>query len=58
MDKLAAYSFVRHAPGWLGEYDAALVDPNRRLLHVVFTAIVEENGHPTARVYWTSTKLE
>ncbi|MCC6528051.1 MAG: exo-alpha-sialidase, partial [Polyangiaceae bacterium] len=49
-DDFAAYSFVRHARTWLGEYDALVFDAARRALHVVYTATALEDGRATSRV--------
>jgi hypothetical protein len=57
-DRFAGYSFVRHAASWLGEYDALVVDPARRTLHVVFTAPVDEGGVATSRVFHATAKLD
>lgn len=53
----AAYSFVRHAASWLGEYDVLIVDEKRRVLHAVFDAPIDEKGVATTRVFHTSAKL-
>ncbi len=47
----AAYGFVRHAPGWLGEYYTMLVDDKRGSLHAVWTQTVEDGGIARSRIF-------
>jgi hypothetical protein len=54
---MAAYELVRHSTKWLGEYQALLVDPRRKLLHSVWTHIVQEGDAAIARVHHAARKL-
>jgi BNR repeat-like domain len=56
-EPFASYGFARHSPKWLGEYNQLMVDPKKKLLHVVWTQTVSENGVPTARVFYANGKL-
>ncbi|MCC6213244.1 MAG: exo-alpha-sialidase [Polyangiaceae bacterium] len=53
----AAYGVVRHASWWRGEYDVLLLDPQRRVLHAVWTQPVDEAGVPTSRVFYSRSRL-
>ncbi len=56
-EPFANFTFVRHLPAWLGEYDVLLLDESRRILHAVFSAPIDERGVPTSRVFYASAKL-
>jgi hypothetical protein len=54
---MAAYELVRHSSKWLGEYQALLVDPKRRVLHSVWTHTVQEGDAAIARIQHAARKL-
>lgn len=53
----AAYSFVRHSTKWRGEYDTLLVDAKPRVLHAVWTHVIDDRW-PTARIFHASARLK
>jgi hypothetical protein len=54
----AKFSLERNLPAWLSEYGALLVDPERRLLHAIWTQPVLENGDAHSRIFYASAPLE
>jgi len=54
---MAAYELVRHSSKWLGEYEALVVDPKRKLLHSVWTHTEQEGEHAIARIRHATRKL-
>lgn len=54
---MAAYELVRHSSKWLGEYEALLFDPQRNILHAVWTHTVHEGNHAIGRLRYASRKL-
>jgi hypothetical protein len=52
-----SYSFARHRTDWLAEYNALLVDVNRRVLHAIWTQPVDERGHPVSRLFYARAAL-
>ena len=53
----AAYSLARHVPRWLGEYNTLVLDEARKVLHVVYTAPVDEGGNAVSRIFAATRKL-
>ena len=56
-DPFAAFSFVRHAGPWMGEYASLVVDAKRRALHAVWTQPVATPRGPASRVFHAAAKL-
>lgn len=56
-EPFAAYSFVRHASKWLGEYNALLLDQERRVLHAVWAQPVDEGGAARSRIFHAEALL-
>jgi hypothetical protein len=56
-DPFAAFSFVRHAGPWMGEYASLVVDPKRHALHAVWTQPVATPRGPASRVFHAAAKL-
>jgi len=54
---MAAYELVRHSSKWLGEYEALVLDPRRRVLHAVWTQTVQEGAHAIGRLRYATRKL-
>ena len=54
---MAAYELVRHSSKWLGEYEALVLDPKRKLLHAVWTQTVQEGEHAIGRLRYATRKL-
>jgi hypothetical protein len=54
----AAYSYVRHERSWLGEYNQLLLDAKRKVVHVIWTQPVDEDGKPTSRLFHAASKLK
>lgn len=54
---MAAYELVRHSSKWLGEYEALVVDPKRKVLHAVWTHTVQEGDHAIGRLRHATRKL-
>ena len=52
----ASFTFERHLPAWLSEYGALVVDPQRRVLHAVWTQPVPEGG-ATSRIFYARRPL-
>jgi hypothetical protein len=53
----AAFSFVRHAGTWMGEYASLVIDGKRRALHTVWTQPVASPRGPVSRVFHAAAKL-
>jgi hypothetical protein len=53
----AGYGVGRFSSQWLGEYFGILVDAKRRMLHIVWTQPVDENGVPISRIFHSAAKL-
>lgn len=53
----ASYGMKRHDREWLGEYNALLLDPERRELHAVWGQTVDDGGGPTARLFYAKAAL-
>ncbi len=53
----AAYSLARLMPRWLGEYNTILIDEERKRLHVVYTATVNEGSGAVSRIFAATRRL-
>ncbi|NVB83390.1 MAG: exo-alpha-sialidase [Kofleriaceae bacterium] len=53
----AAFSTVRHAPTWLGDYESLVVDTKRRTLHAVWTQPVLDEGVVKSRIFHAQAPL-
>jgi hypothetical protein len=53
----ASYSLGRFTTKWHGEYYAITLDPNARILHVVWTQSVSENKESHSRIFHAEAKL-
>lgn len=53
----AGYGVGRFSSQWLGEYFSIVLDAKRRVLHVVWTQPVDENGVPISRIFHSAAKL-
>src|SRR6185295_7517769 len=54
---MAAYELVRQSSKWLGEYESLVVDPQRGVLHAVWTHTVQEGEHAIGRLRYATRKL-
>jgi hypothetical protein len=54
----AGLSTVRHSRKWIGEYQSLVVDARRRVLHAVWSQVVDEAGTKIARIFHSSAKLK
>jgi hypothetical protein len=53
----AAFSTVRHAATWLGDYESLVVDTKRRTLHAVWTQPVLDEGVVKSRIFHAQASL-
>jgi len=54
----ASYRLGRHGRDWVGDYAAMVLDPERRLLHVIWGQPVDEGGRPASRIFYAVSRLE
>ena len=53
----AALTTERHAPRWVGEHAALVIDDKRRTLHAVWTQPVDGGGTTVSRIFHAAAKL-
>lgn len=54
----ATLTTVRHSPRWIGEYQSLVVDAKRRVLHAVWSQVIEEAGANVSRIFHSTAKLK
>lgn len=57
-EPFAALSTVRHSPKWIGEYQSLVFDAKRRVLHAVWSQVIDEAGTKVSRIFHSSAKLK
>lgn len=53
----ASYTFARHRSDWVGEYQALVLDAERRVLHAAWAQPVDEDGEAVSRIFYAQAAL-